>query len=86
MGRLMSAAVQAGGSGPVARATSVVKMMRTIAKARRGTQRDGRTDPMQLARRSMESMADERRRVDAEVEREISVAVEQAFAEEVADA
>ncbi len=86
MGRVMSAAVQGGGSGPVARATSVIKMMRTIAKARRGAQREGRADPMQLARRAMESMVDERRRVDAEVEREIAAAVEQALAEEVANA
>jgi len=86
LGRVMSAAVQSGGGGPMARAASMMKMVTTMAKARRGTVRQGRDDPMRVVERAMRAAADERRRIDAEVEREIQAAVRDALAEEVAHA
>jgi acetoin:2,6-dichlorophenolindophenol oxidoreductase subunit alpha len=84
--RVVSAVLQSGGGGPVARAASVAKMVGTLARARAGTLRQGRNDPMRVAERAMQSMADERSRIDAEVEREIAAAVQASLAEERPDA
>jgi len=84
LGRVMSAAVHSAGSGPLARAGGMVRMMSTLSKARQGTARGDRDDPMRIAQRALKSMTDERQRIDSEVEREIAAAVATALADEEA--
>ena len=87
LGGVISAALKADGGGAGARVTSMARMMGTMARARIGPSRDGRGDPMHAATRAMASRAEERQRIDAEVEREIAAAVEAALADgEVAHA
>ncbi len=78
LGSVMSAAISSGGGGPLARAGGVVKMMGTLSKARRTASRGDRHDPLEVARRALASSADERQRIDDEVEREIAGAVAEA--------
>ncbi len=84
--RVMSAAMQRRGGGAIARAASVATVMGTMAQARGEPARDGRGDPMRIVERTMASRRDERRRIDAEVEREIAAAVAAALHEEHAHA
>jgi pyruvate dehydrogenase E1 component alpha subunit len=78
--RVVSAAVQSGGGGVIARAASVGAMMGTIARARGAAARDDHDDPMRVVERALGR--DACHRVDAEVEREIGAAVAAALAEE----
>lgn len=80
LGRVISAATGAGGGGLFARAGSVLRMAGTLAAARLGTLRGGRSDPMRVVERAMGGQPDEKARIDAEVEREIGDAVAAALA------
>ena len=84
VGRVVSSALQPGGGGPVARTASVARMIGALGKARLTPTREGRNDPVRVAERAMESKLEERRQIDAEVEREIAAAVEAALAEQEA--
>ena len=75
LGKVMAAATARGGAGPVARAGSMLRMVATMAKARRGAVREGADDPIRVARKAMAAMPDEQRRIEQEVEREIAAAV-----------
>jgi len=85
LGRVVSAAVRPSGSGPLARAGGVLSMMGTLSRARRGTARGDRDDPLRVARRAFRGRDDERARIDDEVEREIAQAVAEAVGEEARD-
>ncbi|HEU0030755.1 MAG TPA: thiamine pyrophosphate-dependent dehydrogenase E1 component subunit alpha [Kofleriaceae bacterium] len=76
LARILKSALEAGGGGPIARASSMAKLMTTLAKARASPVRGQAADPIAIARRAVRD--DERRGIEAAVEREIAAAVESA--------
>jgi pyruvate dehydrogenase E1 component alpha subunit len=86
LGRVMSAAWRTGGGDALSRASSMASMMKTMAQARMGTQRDSRQDPLRKAIRSMASMPEERDQIDREVQAEMAAVLEAIQTEEVAHA
>lgn len=80
MGGVISAALKANGGAAGARVASMARMMGTMARARVGPSRDRHGDPMHAAARAMASRAEERQRIDAEVEQEVAAAIEAALA------
>ncbi|MCA9669035.1 MAG: thiamine pyrophosphate-dependent dehydrogenase E1 component subunit alpha [Myxococcales bacterium] len=80
LGRVMSAAVSSGGGGALQRAASMVKMVGTMAKARRETGRGDRKDPLRVAHQAVKRAGGAVDVIDAEVEAEIASAVERALA------
>jgi acetoin:2,6-dichlorophenolindophenol oxidoreductase subunit alpha len=76
LGNVVSAAIERGGADPFARVASIAKMADTIVRARLDRGRDAAGDPIRITRRALPD--DERRGIDAEVEREIADAVSEA--------
>jgi len=77
--KVITSAMSRGGGGLADRAGGVTRMMSVMAKARRGTTRERRGDPMLAVRKSMKNREAERARIDAEVAAEIEKAVAEAL-------
>jgi pyruvate dehydrogenase E1 component alpha subunit len=86
LGRVMSAAIASGGGPPLDRVASVARMIGTIARAHHDSVRGDRDDPIIVVRRAMQTMDDELRQIDADVESEVAAAVAAAVATESPDA
>ena len=87
-GSVLSSVVSRGGGGLADRAGGMTKMMSVMARARRGTTRERRGDPIVAVYRTMKKHEAERDRIEAEVAAEIEAAVAEALADgrESADA
>jgi pyruvate dehydrogenase E1 component alpha subunit len=83
IGRILSAATERVGGGPIDRAKSAVGIVKTMARARFDTKIDSAHDPMTVIRRAMTPAADEIRGIDREVGEEVAAAVSEALSEEV---
>ena len=77
--KVVTSAMSRGGGGLADRAGGVTRMMSVMAKARRGTTRERRGDPIFAVRKSMKKRAAERDRIDVEVAAEIEKAVADAL-------
>ena len=62
------------------RAGGMTRMVSVLARARRVPDREGRGDPITIARRALKKFPVERERIDREVEDEIGAAVAAALA------
>jgi pyruvate dehydrogenase E1 component alpha subunit len=80
-GKVITSAMSRGGGGFTDRAGGVTRMMSVMAKARRGTTRESRGDPIVAVRRAMKKREAERNRIDGEVATEIEEAVAGACAD-----
>jgi len=80
-GRVITSAMSRGGGGLADRAGGVTRMVTVMAKARRGTTRETRRDPIIKARKAMKRREAERDRIDAEVAAEIEKALADALTE-----
>ena len=81
--KVISSAVSRGGGGLRDRAGGMTRMMSVMAKARRGSTRGGKGDPMTIVQKALKKFADDLRQIDAEVAAEIDSAVAEALAEGV---
>jgi len=79
--KVITAAMSRGGGGLKDRAGSMTQIMSVMARARRGTARERRGDPIISARKAMKKLEAERERIDAEVAAEIDKAVSDALAD-----
>jgi len=79
--KVISSAVSRGGGGLKDRAGGMTQMMSVMAKARRGTRRERRGDPIFSVKNAMKKHLAERDRIDAEVAVEIEKAVADALAD-----
>ena len=79
--KVITAAMSRGGGGLKDRAGSMTQIMSVMARARRGTARERRGDPIIAARKAMKKLEAERERIDAEVAAEIDKAVSDALAD-----
>jgi len=79
--KVISSAASRGGGGLKDRAGGMTRMMSVMARARRSPTREGRGDPMLVARKAMKKYESERDRIDSEVATEIESAVETALAD-----
>ena len=77
--KVITAAMSRGGGGLKDRAGGMTQMMSVMAKARRGTTRERRGDPILAAKKAMKKREAERARIDAEVAAEIEQAVADAL-------
>ena len=80
-GSVLSSVVSRGGGGLADRAGGVTQMMSVLAKARRGSTRQGRGDPILAVHKAMRRHQAERDRIDVEVAAEIEAAVAEALAD-----
>ena len=74
-GKVVTSAMSRGGGGLTDRAGGVTRIMSVMAKARRGTTRETRSDPIIKARKAMKKRQAERDRIDAEVAAEVEKAI-----------
>ena len=81
--KVISSAVSRGGGGLRDRAGGMTRMMSVMAKARRGSTRGGKGDPMTIVQKALKKFPDDLRQIDAEVAAEIDSAVAEALAEGV---
>ena len=81
LGQVVSSVFQARGGNPLRRASSVIELVGTMAKARMQTKHGDRDDPLTVAVRSMKAWPDEKKAIDEEVAREVEEAVRLASAE-----
>jgi len=77
--KVITAAMSRGGGGFKDRAGGMTRMMSVMAKARRGTTRERRGDPILAVKKVMRKREAERDRIDAEVIAEIEKAVADAL-------
>jgi len=77
--KVITSAVSRGGGGLTDRAGGITQMMSVMAKARRGTTRERRGDPIIAVKNAMKKREAERDRIDAEVAAEIEKAVSDAL-------
>ena len=81
LGSVVAAVASGGGGDVLSRASSVARMVGTMAKARRGGSRGGTDDPLLRAQRAMKDQGLDHASVDVEVEQEVRRAVELAMAD-----
>jgi pyruvate dehydrogenase E1 component alpha subunit len=79
--KVISSAVSRGGGGLRDRAGGMTRMMSVMAKARRGSTRGGKGDPMTIVHKALKKFPEDLRRIDSEVAAEIDGAVAEALAE-----
>lgn len=81
VGKIMGSVFQGRGGSALRRASSVLELVGTMARARMQTKHGDRDDPIAKAERSMKAWPDEKKEIDEAVANEVQTAVRLAMAE-----